>query len=44
MVEKEVRIRDYVHPDDNKLVRFMVGKSRMEPLAVANTRCTEFFF
>lgn len=38
MVEAEAKIRKYVHPDDNKLVRFMAGKSLMEPLAEANIR------
>ncbi|PCH33595.1 hypothetical protein WOLCODRAFT_135209 [Wolfiporia cocos MD-104 SS10] len=37
MVEPTVRIRPF-QPTDEKLVRFIIGKSCMEPLAVANQK------
>ncbi|KAH7883638.1 hypothetical protein F5I97DRAFT_1813751 [Phlebopus sp. FC_14] len=37
MVEPQARIRPY-HPDDEKLVKFTIGKAAMEGLAVANRR------
>lgn len=40
MSQEEAVIRPYDHNDDNKLVRFMVGKAAMEPLAVANNKGT----
>ena len=36
MADAEARIRPYSHDEDDKLYRFMLGKSRMEPLAVSN--------
>lgn len=36
MADAEAIIRPYNHNKDNKLFRFMLGKSRMEPLAIAN--------
>jgi len=36
MADAEARIRPYNHNEDNKLFRFMLSKSRMEPLAIAN--------
>ncbi|KAH8120335.1 hypothetical protein DFH11DRAFT_1539495 [Phellopilus nigrolimitatus] len=36
MAQEDAIIRPYAHEADNKLVRFMVAKARMEPLAVAN--------
>jgi len=37
MVQPTARIRPY-EPSDDKEVRFIIGKTNMEPLAVANQR------
>ena len=37
-VDVDAKIRPYIdNVEDNKLFRFMVGKARMEPLAVSNS-------
>jgi len=38
--DKEAVIRKAKYPDDDKLIRLFVGKSCMEPLAIANRRFT----
>ncbi|EJD03949.1 uncharacterized protein FOMMEDRAFT_167242 [Fomitiporia mediterranea MF3/22] len=38
MSQDDAVIRPYDHDADNKLVRFMVAKSTMEPLAIANRK------
>ena len=38
MDEPEPIIRRYAKATDDKLILFMIGKARMEPLAVANRK------
>ena len=39
MVDNSARIRQY-EPNDERLVRFVLGKATLEPLTVANRRGT----